>query len=232
MLYIQYKDTFKPAALDFGPDNTPDILEPETARSYEVGVKGRLADGKLDYQAGLFRLDFKNLVVVTTDANGDQLFQNAGGERLEGVEAEGHWRLTPALSISAASSYHDAKFTHYIAAEGGANIDVSGNQLTLSPHVLASAGIIYQPAVGAVRQRHRQLRRPTLSRPRQHREGRFVRDRRRHRRLSLAALQPVGQRIQPDRPAPPGHRQRIRRPVLLPAAGAKGIRRPHRGLLI
>ncbi len=148
VLYIQYKDTFKPAALDFGPDNTPDILKPETARSYEVGVKGRLAGGKLDYEAGLFRLDFKNLVVVTTDDAGDQLFQNAGGERLEGIEAEGHWRVAPALSVSAAGSYHDAKFTHYVAAEGGENIDVSGNQLTLSPHVLASAGVIYQPAHG------------------------------------------------------------------------------------
>ncbi|MBA3810308.1 MAG: TonB-dependent receptor plug domain-containing protein [Caulobacteraceae bacterium] len=37
--------TFKPAALDFGPDNTPDILERETARSYEIGAKGRLAGG-------------------------------------------------------------------------------------------------------------------------------------------------------------------------------------------
>ena len=119
MLYVHYKDTFKPAALDFGPDNTPDILAPETARSYEAGVKGRLAGGRLDYEAGLFRLDFSNLVVATTDAAGDRLLQNAGGERLQGVEAEGHWRLAPALSLSAAGSYHDATFTHYVAAEGG-----------------------------------------------------------------------------------------------------------------
>ncbi len=148
VLFVQYKDSFKPAALDFGPDNRPAILNPETARSYEVGVKGRLADGKLDYQAGLFRLDFRNLVVTTFDATGAPLLQNAGGEKLQGVEAEGHWRIAPVLTLSAAASYHDAKFTHYVASEGGANIDVSGNQLTLAPHVLVSAGLLYQPAQG------------------------------------------------------------------------------------
>ncbi|MEO8926865.1 MAG: TonB-dependent receptor, partial [Caulobacteraceae bacterium] len=148
VFFADYRDTFKPAAIDFGPDNTPDILEPETARSYEAGVKGRLAGGRLDYEAGLFLLDFKNLVVSTTDAAGDHILQNAGGERLKGIEAEAHFHITPDLALAASASWHDARFTHYIAAEGGANIDVSGNQLTLSPHVLASAGIVYAPSDG------------------------------------------------------------------------------------
>jgi iron complex outermembrane recepter protein len=148
VLFGDYRDTFKPAAIDFGPDNTPDILEPETARSYEAGIKGRAAGGRLDYQAGLFLLDFANLVVVTTDADGGPIFQNAGGERLRGVEAEAHWRATADLTVTAAASWHDARFTHYVAAEGGANIDVSGNQLTLSPRALASLGVVYAPRQG------------------------------------------------------------------------------------
>ncbi|MGI8841978.1 MAG: TonB-dependent receptor [Caulobacteraceae bacterium] len=148
VFYGDYRNTFKPAAIDFGPDNTPDILEPETAQSYEAGIKGRLAGGRLDYEAGFFLLDFTNLVVATTDAQGDQIFQNAGGERLKGIEAEAHWHVTPDLSLAAAASWHDARFTHYVAAEGGENIDVSGNQLTLSPHALASLGVIYAPSQG------------------------------------------------------------------------------------
>jgi len=148
VLYADWRDTFKPSALDFGPDNTPAILEPETAASYEAGVKGRLAGGRLDYEVGYFRLNFTNLVVTTTDAAGDQIFQNAGGERLEGVEAEGHLHVTGDFSLSASASWHDARFTHYVAAEGGENIDVSGNQLTLSPHILASAGVIYAAPKG------------------------------------------------------------------------------------
>jgi len=148
VIYADYRNAFKPAAIDFGPDNTPSILQPETAASYEAGIKGFLAGGRLDYQVGLFYLDFTNLVVATTDAGGDQIFQNAGGEHLKGAEAEAKWHLTPDLSVAAAVSYHDARFTHYIAAEGGENIDVSGNQLTLSPHALASLGVIYASEEG------------------------------------------------------------------------------------
>ncbi len=148
VVYGDYRNTFKPAAVDFGPDNTPDILRPETAQSYEAGLKGRAADGRLDFELGLFLMDFSNLVVVTTDADGNPIFENAGGERLKGVEAEAHWRLAPYLTLSAAGSWHDATFTHYVASEGGANIDVSGNQLTLSPHWLGALGLIYSPPSG------------------------------------------------------------------------------------
>lgn len=148
VVFADYRDTFKPAAIDFGPDNTPDILEPETARSYEIGLKGRLADGRLDYEIGAFLMDFKNLVVATTNEAGDHILQNAGGERLKGIEAEAHWRMTPDLVLTAAGAWHDTRFTRYIAAEGGENIDVSGNRLTLSPQALASFGVIYAPPEG------------------------------------------------------------------------------------
>ena len=146
--FVNYKNVFKPAAIDFGPDNTPDILKPETARSYEAGLKGRFADNRLQLEASLFQLNFRNLVIATTDEDGNAIFQNAGSERLRGVEAEARWQLAPDLLLASAFSYHDAKFTHYIADEDGANIDASGNQLTLSPHVLASAGLVYKPAKG------------------------------------------------------------------------------------
>ena len=148
VLYFDYRNTFKPAAFDFGPDNTPAILEPETAQSWEAGVKGRLSGGRLDYKVGLFYLDFSNLVVATADANGYPIHENAGGEHLKGVEAEGQWHVTPALSISAAGSWHDARFTRYTATEGGAQVIADGHQLTLSPHWLGSVGLIYSPPSG------------------------------------------------------------------------------------
>ena len=45
VLYADFRDAFKPAAIDFGPDYTPDILNPETAQSYEIGVKGAAGAG-------------------------------------------------------------------------------------------------------------------------------------------------------------------------------------------
>ena len=140
--FVSYRNTFKPAAQDFGPDVRPDILKPEAAVSYEVGVKGAGLGGRLRYSLESFLLDFKNLVVTTTDAGGNPLVQNAGAQRLQGTELELSGDLAQHLALSASLSYHDARFRNYIADEGGANVDAQGKQLPLSPHVLASVGIV------------------------------------------------------------------------------------------
>jgi hypothetical protein len=143
-VYADFRNAFKPAAIDFGPDYRPDILNPETAQSYEGGVKGAAVDGRLAYQAELFLLNFRNLVI----ANSDGALVNAGGQRLKGVEAEVRCQITRDFTIAASGSYHDARFTQYQFFDGVSSIDVRGNQLTLSPHILASAGLLYTPKRG------------------------------------------------------------------------------------
>lgn len=144
IVYADYRNAFKPAALDFGPDFTPDLLSPETAKSYEAGLKGAASGGRLTYQAGLFWLDFKNLVVATSSG----ALANAAAERLKGIEAESRFQFTRDLAFAANASYHDARFTQYLLFDGNAIVDVAGRQLTLSPHVLASMGLLYTPDRG------------------------------------------------------------------------------------
>src|SRR6202023_1983924 len=80
-VYGDYRNTFKPAALDFGPDVNGVILEPETSQSFEVGVKGRNLGGRFDWEASLFQMDFSNLVVGQVDAFGNPELVTAGKER-------------------------------------------------------------------------------------------------------------------------------------------------------
>ncbi len=144
--YADFRDAFKPAAIDFGPDYTPDILQPETAQSYEAGLKGALAGGRLTWQAELFWLNFHDLVVRTPLGT----LANAGAERLRGVELEGRWALGPDLALAGDFAWHDATFTQYLFVDPdtGLPVNVAGNQLPLSPRILASAGILYTPARG------------------------------------------------------------------------------------
>ncbi|HEY1560065.1 MAG TPA: TonB-dependent receptor [Caulobacteraceae bacterium] len=144
--YADFRSAFKPSALDFGPDYTPDVLLPETALSYEAGLKSALDDGRLTLQAELFRLDFRNLVVPTPSG----ALANAAGERLQGVELEGRFQATPDLAIAASFAWHDARFTRYLFVDPdtGASVDVAGNELPLSPRILASAGLLYTPPQG------------------------------------------------------------------------------------
>jgi outer membrane receptor protein involved in Fe transport len=145
VVYADYRYAFKPSALDFGPDYTPDVLLPETANSYEAGLKGVADGGRLSYQASVFQLDFQNLVVPTPSG----ALANAAGERLRGVEVESRWQVAPNLALAANVAWHDAKFTQYLFIDdSGAVVNVAGNQLPLSPHLLASAGILYTPPHG------------------------------------------------------------------------------------
>jgi iron complex outermembrane recepter protein len=144
VVYADFRDAFKPAAIDFGPDYTPDLLQPETAKSYEAGLKGAAGAGRVSYQAELFWLDFNNLVVPTSTG----ALANAAGEQLKGVEVEARFEIAPDLALAANASYHDATFSEYLFFNGTSNVDVAGRQLPLSPHVLAAAGILYTPVQG------------------------------------------------------------------------------------
>lgn len=146
VLYADYRNAFKPAALDFGPDYQPAVLRPETANSYEGGLKGAGVDGRLTYQAEVFRMDFRNLVVPTESG----FLTNAAAEQLKGAEFEARFTLSDGLDIAANYAFHDARFTQYLFFDvgAGATVDVAGRALPLSPHHLATAGLLYQPRQG------------------------------------------------------------------------------------
>jgi iron complex outermembrane recepter protein len=146
VLYADYRNAFKPAAIDFGPDYTPEVLQPETAQIYEAGLKGALAAGRLFYQAELFLENFADLVVPNPVTGA---LQNAARERLKGAELELRYALAPDLALAGNLAYHDARFVRFVTEdESGHPVNAAGNQLTLSPHVLASAGLLYAPPQG------------------------------------------------------------------------------------
>jgi iron complex outermembrane receptor protein len=144
--YADFRNAFKPAALDFGPDYQPAVLLPETARSYEAGLKASAADGRLTAQAEAFRIDFTNLVVATESGS----LTNAAGERLEGIELESRYAVTGDLTLAADYSWHRARFTQYPFFDEslGAYVEVGGRDLPLSPRQLATAGLLYRPPRG------------------------------------------------------------------------------------
>ncbi len=144
VLYADYRNAFKPAAIDFGPDFTPDILNPETAQSYEAGMKGSLLAGRLVWETEAFLENFQNLVVPTSSG----ALANAAGERLQGAEAELELTVIPDLTVDANAAWHDARFTHYDFFDGVSVVDVKGRELPLAPQFLAALGVLYAPREG------------------------------------------------------------------------------------
>jgi iron complex outermembrane receptor protein len=146
--FADYRNAYKPAALDFGPEAEPDILAPETARSYEIGLKSRLAGGRFEWELTAFQMDFENLVVSQANEEGLPELVNAGSERFKGIELETQGRLRPDLWWEASYSWHDAKFRDFVQDFDGVPTQLRGNRLEMSARNLASAGLIYAPAQG------------------------------------------------------------------------------------
>jgi iron complex outermembrane receptor protein len=143
VLFADYRNTFKPAAIDFGPEAEVDILNPETASSYEGGAKGRCQDGKLRWTVSLFQMDFRNLVIATT-IDGSPVLQNAGKERFQGAEAEMEYEWAPGLRGEFGYSYHDARFRDFIKEfDPGIPTQLAGKRLEMTPFNLASAGLLF-----------------------------------------------------------------------------------------
>jgi iron complex outermembrane receptor protein len=144
VLYADYRNAFKPSAQDFGPDYQPTVLLPETAQSYEAGVKGALFSSALSYDVEGFLQNFQNLVVPLPTG----FLTNAAHEQLKGVELETRYNFSPDLAVDANLAYHDDRFGQYDFFNGVNSVNVAGRELTLSPHILASGGILYTPPEG------------------------------------------------------------------------------------
>jgi iron complex outermembrane receptor protein len=146
-LFADYRNTYKPAAIDFGPESEAEILKPETADSVEVGVKNRLGGGRFEWELAAFQMDFENLVVSQV-VNGLPRLVNAGSERFKGFELEARGRVHSDLWWNGSYAWHDAKFRDYIQAFDGVPTQLEGNRLEMSARHLASAGVIYAPTQG------------------------------------------------------------------------------------
>ncbi|MFO1187404.1 MAG: TonB-dependent receptor [Alphaproteobacteria bacterium] len=145
--FVNYRDTFKPAAVDFGPEGDGEILLPETAKSWEGGLKGTHAHGTLDWELSYFDMRFTNLVIRENVGNLPSL-ANAGRERFRGGEFELDWHASEDLTILLNYARHESKFTDYARLSGGVLQQLAGKYLELAPKTLAGGGFIYAPEEG------------------------------------------------------------------------------------
>ncbi|MBI2678562.1 MAG: TonB-dependent receptor [Candidatus Koribacter versatilis] len=151
-LYAVYRDTFKPAAIDFGIGEEEGgggdrILKPETARSVEGGLKGRFLDRRLELEASGFLMDFNNLVMAAPGGGTGGLI-NGGQERFKGFETGGSYLLRSDLFARATYSYHDARFTDLLFDFGGGPTQLAGKRLEMSANNLFAFGLMYAPTKG------------------------------------------------------------------------------------
>ena len=148
-LYANYRNTFKPAAFDFSLAENEGVLEPETAQSYEGGVKVRAASGRVDLEASVFRMDFENLVTSTVVGGLPSLI-NAGTTRFKGFDLGSEYHFGHDVSGRLNYSFHDGRFTDFVMAFDGVPQQLGGNRFEMSARHLFTGGVLVAPEHGFV----------------------------------------------------------------------------------
>jgi outer membrane receptor protein involved in Fe transport len=131
----------------------PSSFEPDTLTNYEIGGKGRLFDGMLEYQTNVYLIKWNNIQVgeVTSD-NAFPYIGNAGQAKVKGVEFELTLRPIEYLTASLAGSYQDAYLTEGADATAKAinpTLGVTGETIPNVPKVQFNLTLNYtRPITG------------------------------------------------------------------------------------
>lgn len=122
--------------------------DPEKVDSYELGIKSKLADGRLILNVAAFRDEHKDIQLSIFRAAGaaSSIVRNAASARIQGIEFEAIARPASSLTINATLALLDAKYKKYIDA----GVDVSNNRaFPHTPKTTASLGVDWAVAEGA-----------------------------------------------------------------------------------
>ncbi|HIB3374601.1 TPA: Fe(3+)-pyochelin receptor FptA [Pseudomonas aeruginosa] len=109
--YVSYAEVYQPQADRQTWNSEP--LSPVEGKTYETGIKGELADGRLNLSLAAFRIDLENNPQEDPDNPGppNNPFYISGGKvRSQGFELEGTGYLTPYWSLSAGYTYTSTEY--------------------------------------------------------------------------------------------------------------------------
>ncbi len=129
------------------------VIEPETADSFELGLKNTLFDGRLILNLAAYYAKYKNFQANNPDTVAGVLvtrFTNAGEISTRGVELDVIWRPATDLNIAGGIAYTDAKVDQFKVPTNGVVTGVvpSGTRLGYAPEFKGSLGINYRWRTG------------------------------------------------------------------------------------
>jgi iron complex outermembrane receptor protein len=151
LVYGSYSEGFKSGGFDqrftaFTVE--PSTFRPETADSYEIGLKADLFDHKVRLNMALFHTDYDDLQIIIRETFNSITF-NGGTATLEGGEAEFTWVPTDRWYITAAVGYIDAGYDRLDPSViNNATPVFIDNKLVNTPKWSTSLGIAYTIDIG------------------------------------------------------------------------------------
>lgn len=126
-----------------GLDQAPPTFESDAIWTYEIGSKNTLANGRMIFNASVFRSDWDNLQQRVFLPSGFLFIDNVGKASMTGVEVELKGKLSKELELNGAFGYVKATIEEGSVLTGASD----GDRVLNVPEVTASAGLQYSKAI-------------------------------------------------------------------------------------
>lgn len=142
MAYLTITNGFKSGQVQPGlPDIFDPFVNPEELINYELGVKAKLLNNRLNIRLAAYYMDYKDIQVtaVTLINNFSYIFtQNAAQAEIYGAELEWQFQLTDDDSFNGFLAYTHATYGDYLNAVDGqtglpVGVNLKGNFLAGAP---------------------------------------------------------------------------------------------------
>mgnify|MGYP003624647733 CR=1 FL=1 len=150
-MYVSASRSFVGLAFDVGRTASAEtaILEPTSSAAYEIGVKSKLFDDTMSFNANIFVQNTKDLQLTATKPSSvDSIALNAGDIKARGLEMNISWQATNNLRLDFAGNYIDSEFGNLInscyfgqSAADGCNIDNDNNGTPESQNLKGASAI-------------------------------------------------------------------------------------------
>lgn len=166
-VYAGYRTGFKAGAITNPGLVTPSlndenvVLDPETVRGYEAGLKFSDPGLRLSGDIAVYNYIYRNLQVSAFNSETQTvLTQNAGGAQVSGIEGSINFFATDNLSVHAAGGYNRARYTTFTDAAcwGGQSVaqgctnnqqNVTGEPLPRAPEFSMNAGLAWDGEIAS-----------------------------------------------------------------------------------
>lgn len=149
MTYVSYSEGFKSGGFDVRSNQPPSaggtfFFGPETAQSWELGLKFAALDGDFEGNVALYHTRYQDLQVSQFDGTVGFNVLNAAEATVQGVEFDGRWQATDALFFTGSVAYLDFRYDEFRDSEcdfartyppgsGPGLCDVSGKRREFTP---------------------------------------------------------------------------------------------------
>ncbi len=148
-VYAQYSRAFLPPIAAIDPQSVrTSPPAPEDITNYEVGFKGSALGGRLQFDASTFYLKRDGIPIQVRTGGNTFAITNGGIQEFPGLEVGLSGRPASELSVWAKYAYYGARFGDFRFVQGGNDVDLTDNRISLAPRHVADMGAAVESRLG------------------------------------------------------------------------------------